>query len=338
MTPRTDVPLAPLTTFHIGGRARFFIDAQTEEGIGEAVLFAQEKKLPLLVLGAGSNVLVGDDTIEAVVLRVTLADVEFQNEGDDTLCIAGAGASWDSVVDAVGARGLFGVENLAGIPGTLGGAAVQNIGAYGAELSQVFVYADTIHRITGVQRRVALHDAAFAYRTSLFKKDKDLLITRVALRFLPSTVANLSYPDLAKRQVAGESLATPAEIAREVRAIRAQKFPQGDEGGTAGSFFKNPIIARKLADSLSARFPGLPTFLQKNGEVKVSLAWVLDHVLALKGYEKGRTRLYEKQPLVIVARAGATATEVDALARDVAEKVFLATGILLEREVENFSA
>jgi UDP-N-acetylmuramate dehydrogenase len=127
------------------------------------------------------------------------------------------------------------------------------------------------------------------------------------------------------------------EISRALRAIRAQKFPHGSEDGTAGSFFKNPVIANSLANELSERFPGLPVFPQENDTSKISLAWLLDHALSLKGHSVGHVRLYEKQPLVIVARAGGTAEEVDAFANEIAERVFKMTGITLEREVETFS-
>ncbi len=330
------VSLAPFTTFHIGGSARFFIEAHTEKDIEDAIALACKHGLPLHILGGGSNVLVPDTGVEGVVLRIALRDITCENDGDDMLLVAGAGALWDAVVDTVGARGIFGIENLAGIPGTVGGAAVQNIGAYGAELTNVFEYADSINSVTGEHRRFALSDAAFAYRTSFFKKHRACVITRVALRLTQSALPNFSYPDLARVHASGESLATPADIARIVRAIRAKKFPQGTEEGTAGSFFKNPIISHKLADSLAQKFPGLPVFPQQDSRVKVSLAWLLDHALSLKGFTQGRVRLYERQPIVIVTHAGATAAEVDTFAREIAARVLKMTGITIEREVETF--
>ncbi len=336
MNPKAHAPLGPYTTFHIGGPARFLIEAHTEKDIEDAVAFSREHRLPLYPLGGGSNVLVPDSGVDGVVLRVAFGGVVFENDDVGPLLIGGAGTPWEAVVDAAGERGIFGIENLAGIPGTLGGAAVQNIGAYGAELANVFSYADTIHRETGEHRRITQAEAALAYRTSFFKKHRAYIITRVALRFAQGATKNISYPDLMQKQAAGEPLATPTDIARAVRAIRAGKFPRSAEEGTAGSFFKNPIVTREQADSLTKRFPGLPTFPQENGGVKISLAWILDHALSLKGYEVRNVLLYEKQPLVIVARVGATAADIDALARDVTERVFEMTGIALEREVETF--
>lgn len=336
MNPRENVLLAPFTTFHIGGPARFFVEAKNEREVEEVIAFARTHAVPLLVLGGGSNVLVPDAGVAGVVLRIGCSDIVFETDGADVLLVAGAGASWDAAVDAAAERGLFGIENLAGIPGTVGGAAVQNIGAYGAELTKVFEYADVIDSATGARRRLTKSDAAFAYRTSIFKKQRGHIIMRVGMRLAGSARPDLSYPDLARLHAAGEALTTPAEIVRAVRGIRAGKFPRNAAEGTAGSFFKNPVVSRELANELALRFPGLPAFPQEDGRVKLSLAWLLDHALSLKGHTIGSVRLYEKQPLVIVARAGARAQEVDALAQEIAKRVHAVLGIAVEREVETF--
>ena len=336
MSPREGVPLAPFTTFHIGGRARVFIEATTEEEVRAACGEATRRALPLYPLGAGSNVLVKDEGVEGVVLKVALRDCALTDDSGDTLLVAGAGLLWDEVVRRASAQGVFGIENLAGIPGTVGGAAVQNIGAYGAEFSTVFEYADTIKSATGEYARITRADAAFGYRTSFFKTHRTHVITRVALRLAKSAKPNIAYADLARAQAAGTPLTTPQEIARAIRAIRAGKFPQGADEGSAGSFFKNPVIPREQATALAAQYPGLPVFPHENGMAKVSLAWLLDHALSLKGFSLGPVRLYEKQPLVITARAGGRAQDVDALAREVEARVLRATGIAIEREVETF--
>lgn len=336
MNLQEHVALAPLTTFHIGGRARVFVEADTFEDIQKAILFARQHTLPLFVLGQGSNVLIPDAGIDGVVIKIALRGIAFQDEKEAMLCIADAGTLWEDVVDEASARGLFGIENLAGIPGSCGGATVQNIGAYGAELADVFEYADCINSTTGTKERVTRTKAAFAYRKSFFKKHRELVITRVALRLAKRGTPNIAYPDLIRAGAEGTPLATPAEIARAIRSIRALKFPQNALEGTAGSFFKNPIISRELFEGLAKRFPELPAFPQEDAMVKISLAWLLDHALSLKGFSLGEVRLYEKQPLVIIARAGATAAEVDALATLVAERVFAETGIRIEREVEIF--
>lgn len=337
----TNVPLAPLTTLGVGGAARFFIEAHAEDDIREAAALARQKNLPLFALGAGSNILVPDVGIEGVVLKMSLRNIEVEEDGNDILLIAGAGVLWEDIVDAAVAHSVFGIENLAGIPGSVGGAAVQNIGAYGAELADTFEYADSIDSTTGMKRRIVRADAAFAYRTSTFKKNRAHIITRVALRLTKRAVPNIAYADLERARAEGTPLSTPLEIARAVRSIRALKFPQNRGEGTAGSFFKNPVVDGETLARLRVQYPGMPVYPVSAGGGsasggKVSLAWLLDHALSLKGFSRGAARLYEKQPLIIVARAGARARDVDTLADLVEERVFAATGIRIEREVETF--
>jgi UDP-N-acetylmuramate dehydrogenase len=331
---RTSVPLAPLTTFHIGGPARYLIEAATEADLEAALSYAREQHLPLFILGAGSNVLIGDGGFNGMVIRMRMQDMHLE----DDLLAADAGARWDDMVDAACTRSLYGIENLAGIPGTVGGAAVQNIGAYGAELAPCFAYADVIVSATGEKRRITRGEAHFAYRSSLFKEHPELVIVRIALLLSAHGEVNASYADLVRAKEAGVPLSTPAEVANAVRAIRAKKFPSADEGGTAGSFFKNPVVETAQAAALLERYPKLPAFPQKDGRVKLSLAWLLDHALSLKGHRIRSARLYEKQPLVIVADEGANASDVDALATDVATRVHDAFGIRIEREVEAIGA
>src|ERR1035437_1931172 len=317
MKLQENIPLAPYTTLGVGGRARYFIEATTEEEVREAITFACREKLPLFVLGNGSNVLVPDADVKGVVLLMSLLGTATE----EAVLVAGAGVPWEGVVDAASAQNLFGIENLAGIPGSLGGAAVQNIGAYGTEFSEVFEYADVVDHTSGEKRRVMRAEAAFAYRTRFFKTHPEFIITHVALRLSKSAQPNIAYADLVRAKEAGVPLDTPSEIASAVRSIRADKFPRTPLEGTAGSFFKNPIVPRELGDELALRYPGLPVFPQENGSVKISLAWILDHALRLKGYAKGRVRLYEKQPIVLVVQSGATATEVDEFANEIAERV-----------------
>ncbi|MDP2593826.1 MAG: FAD-binding protein [bacterium] len=363
MTVREDVVLAPYTSLSIGGPARFLIEAACEQDVREVALFAVSKHLPLVPLGGGTNILVPDVGIDAVVLTLCADDIIFEPDEasaksgepqDDgtVLLIASAGASWDALVKAAGERELWGIENLAGIPGRAAGALVQNIGAYGAELADVFAWADVLDLRSGERLRLIAPEAQLGYRSSRFKRERHLLIMRVALRLARAGVPRLAYADLARAQGAGASLTTPGDIGTAVRSIRADKFPKWGEGylegtahpsrkateGTAGSFFKNPVISEEHARAVRERFPSTPQFPQEDGRVKIALAWLLDHALALKGFSVGRARLYEKQPLVIVASEGATAGEVDALAREVAERVHEATSIVIEREVETFCA
>ncbi len=337
MNLQEHVPLAPRTTFGIGGEARFLVEATTEAEIDAAITFAQEQNLPLRVLSEGSNVLIPDEGFSGVVLHIALRAVAItDDDADGAIVTGGAGALWDDVVDVATARNFFGIENLAGIPGSLGGAVVQNIGAYGAELANTFLYADTIDSTTRERCRILKKDAALAYRTSFFKQKPTLIITRVALHLTKEVRPNIAYADLARLHAEGTSLATPGEIATAVRHIRSKKFPQGAGEGTAVSFFKNPVLTQEVYAALAIRYPDLPGFSQTSGGVKVSLAWLLDHVLGLKGFSVGAVRLYEKQPIVIVATKGATAHDVDVFVKEIETRVFDETGVHIEREVETF--
>lgn len=336
MIIRERVHLSPLTTFKIGGPSRYFAEASTQKDIEQAVTYAQSKALPLRVLGGGSNILIPDEGIGAFVVHIRSVGVRVEERGEEMLLTASAGMSWDEIVSYVANSNGYGIENLAGIPGTLGGAVVQNIGAYGAELKDVFVSAKVFDMVTNTWRQISRDEAAFGYRTSLFKKHKNLVIGEVTLKLMYTGELQLTYPDLLRAREAGTTLATPHEVGTEVRRIRAGKFPDITREGTAGSFFKNPIVSTSDAALLGQKFPGIKQFVLEDGRVKVALAWILDHVLHLNGYARGRVRLFEKQPLVIVASPGATAHDVDVFANDVRDQIQAATDIRIEREVELF--
>lgn len=337
MEVRERVWLAPLTTFKIGGPARFFISAVTKEDVLEAFAFAKRHQVPIRVLGGGSNLLVPDEGVDAVVLQYAPDDTSFEDDERGVYVRAASGTSWDTLVDAAGEKSLWGTENLAGIPGTVGGAVVQNIGAYGAELSSLFVRADVIDLVSGLERTIEARDAAFAYRTSFFKAHAELLILRVTLRLSKNGKPNLSYADVARAREAGKLLATPNDIAAAVREIRSRKFPDLRKEGTAGSFFKNPILGAAQAQELKKRFPELPQYSQEDGRIKASLAWLLDHALSLKGFSYGGARLYERQPLVIASRFGTPSRDVEMLAQEVERRVEKEVGLTISREVETFS-
>ncbi|MFZ1987922.1 MAG: UDP-N-acetylmuramate dehydrogenase [Minisyncoccia bacterium] len=326
------VPLSRLTTLRIGGPARFLIQVGNESEVREAIRFAKEQGLPFYPLGQGSNVLALDEGYTGVILKMELPRVAFLEEEDDAIVVAEAGVSWDALVQEAARRGLWGIENLAGIPGTVGAAPVQNIGAYGVELKDSVEWVEALEIDGGNLRRFSKDACAFAYRDSYFKREPGHLIVRVALRLTRQGIPHTEYPDLVRAKDASISLTTPEEIGEAVRAIRAKKFPDLTIYGTAGSFFKNPFISEDAYQALQKHYPALPGFPTPAG-VKISLAWILDHVLALRGFSKGLVSLYEAQPLVMVAKGGATAHDVSGLAHDVVEKVQQATGIIPEWEV-----
>ena len=335
MQCRELVSLATLTTLKVGGVAAYVIECESIADVRAAIAFAEEKQLPYKALGSGSNVLVPDTGYEGVVLHMRIPGVTFREEGDTTLVTVGAGVVWEALVDLVVARGLWGIENLAGIPGTVGAAPVQNIGAYGVEVKDVIDSVEVYDPATDTVSPLSAKDCAFGYRDSLFKRERHLLITAVTFRFMRTGAPQITYPDLERKRAEGVRLDTPSEIAACVRSVRSYKFPDLTTFGTAGSFFKNPILLRQEFTLLQKTYPEIPHFVVEKG-IKIPLAWILDSVLSLRGYGTTVVTLFERQPLVLVTHTGATASDVEAFANEIAKKVFDATNIRIEREVQTF--
>jgi len=324
-----NVPLGPLTTFKIGGPARFLIRVGAEEELEKALAFAKSKQLPVFILGGGSNVLVDDAGYDGVVIKIEYKGTTLE----DTLLVAAAGEQWDSIVAYAIENNLWGLENLSGVPGTVGGAAVQNIGAYGAALSQTVEWVDVFDTRIGKIKRFTNKDCAFGYRTSAMKRGGGrFIVLRVAFRLQNYGRPDLSYKDLAAafKDVPAPSL---TEIRNKVIDIRTKKFPDLSNEGTAGSFFMNPILSKEEARKLRTKYADMPVFfLPESSGVKVPLAWLFDKALHLHGLHVGSARLFEAQPLVIAATWPASSRDVVALAQQVQEKVFAVCGIKIESE------
>lgn len=332
MDIRHDVPLAPYTTFRIGGPARHFAEALSLDDVRAACAFAQEHALALRVIGGGSNLLVNDAGFDGFVMRMISSGITHVQNGDTILLTAQAGESWDELVAYAVAHGWWGIENLSGIPGTVGAAPVQNIGAYGAELADVFVEADVFDRTTGATYAMSRDACGFGYRTSMFKKQPErFVICSVTFALARAGALNLSYTDLAK---AFEGSIEPAldDIRAAVLRIRSRKFPDLAQEGTAGSFFLNPVVSQERAAALADMFPGIPTFRTIEG-IKVSLAWLLDKGLSITQRQVGGARQFETQPIVLVASNGASARDVDELASMIERDVLERAHISLQREV-----
>ena len=327
------VSLAGYTTFATGGSARYFTRASSFEEVTEAIGWAKERHMPLLVLGGGSNMLVTEAGFDGLALKIEIGGISFEAHEDGTVLVAGAGESWDRVVAEAAARGLWGIENLSGIPGTIGAAPVQNIGAYGSELADTLLWVEAYNSARGEIETLFPETCAFGYRTSIFKQHPGVyVVLRVALKL--SSVANpkLHYKDLAQAFEANTAPSLGA-VRETVLSIRAKKFPNLSIEGTAGSFFLNPVITQERADMLAQTYPALPQYPAAHG-VKVSLAWLLDNALGLKGFAIGHARLFEKQPIVVVLARGGEAKEVLALKDVVQKKVFDVLGIAIETEVQ----
>jgi len=322
------IPLAPHTTFHIGGPARFFVRVSTIDELIEALSYAHSQHIPFLILGGGSNMLISDEGFAGLVIKIELKGISVKGD----MYIAQAGEVWDDLTLRACTEGLWGIENLSGIPGTVGAAPIQNIGAYGVELKDSLAWVEAIDTKNNTLVRLTPHECDFGYRTSLFKKNLNrYVIVRVALALSSSGTPKLSYKDLAQAAQT-QSLRDPRTIREAVLSIRSKKFPDLAVAGTAGSFFLNPIVSSQKAEELLKLYPGLPAFSAQGG-MKISLAWLLDHALHVKDLSVGSARVFERQPLVIVAEKNAHAGDVFALQEKISSLVLEMFGISLQPEV-----
>jgi UDP-N-acetylmuramate dehydrogenase len=333
-----DTLVAPYTTFGIGGRARLFCVVTTEDELVVAIRRAQSEHLPVFLLGGGSNILVSDEGFSGMVIKNEIKDIAFTSVAEDgsVLVTVGAGENWDAFVEGTVCQGFQGLETLSWIPGTVGAAPVQNIGAYGTEVGQTVVSVRAFD--IQVMKFVDLMntECLFGYRDSLFKHEKGrYVIVRVTFRLKKGGVPNISYKDVVT-YFNEKSIIKPTlrEVRDAVIEIRSRKLPDWKTVGTAGSFFKNPTITEDAFRELSGRYPGLPGYPARPGFVKVALGWVLEKVCGAKGITRGLVGTYDKQALVIIAQRGAQARDVLALHDELARMVKDKTGIDIEREVE----
>lgn len=330
-----NISLAPLSTLKVGGVASNYIVVENIQTLQKVIEENREKQLPIFVLGGGSNVLFSDAGWKGLVIHIKIGGIEWKEFSDDVECVAGAGIEWDSLVEESVRRGLYGLENLSLIPGTVGASPIQNIGAYGAEVSDTIKWVEAISVNTGEIRVFRNEECDFSYRNSFFKtgEGKEWIIVRASFLLKKNGKLNTTYADIIKyfraHEVQDPSL---SDVRKAVIAIRSGKLPDLSQYGTAGSFFKNPVISLDQYKKLQVKYPDIPGY-KSDGGIKVSLAWILDHVLGLKGYLKGRVGLYECQPLVIVTRDGAKSRDVRELAAFVQARVKEGTQIDIEPEV-----
>jgi UDP-N-acetylmuramate dehydrogenase len=335
MNRRANVPLSELTTMKVGGPASFLVDIDKTDEIGEAIDFARRNQLPIFVLGGGSNVIAADGGFPGVVLRMRTAEIEWREEEDGTsLLIADAGVEWDELVSRCVERGVSGMENLSGIPGSVGASPVQNIGAYGKEVKDFIRWVETFDMRTGELVILNASQCAFAYRESVFKHRTELIVTRVAFELRFDSKVDIRYKDLAEAFAGhGDASPTAKEMRDAVLAVRAKKFPDLNRFGTAGSFFKNPIISNAKAEELRSVYPELPVYPAGERLSKISAAWIIDHIANMKGVREGDIGTWDSQALVLVNYGNASSAAVDGFARKIVSRVDELIGIRLEREV-----
>lgn len=332
-----NVSLAPYTTFKIGGPAEYFAVVESEEELVAATVEARERHQPINVLGGGSNVLIDDAGLKGLVIKNEIKGISHAISGDQILVTAGAGESWDDFVALTVKEGWWGLENLSSIPGSVGATPIQNVGAYGVEVAILIKSVRVFDMERGEFREFTNEECTFGYRDSFFKTEagRKMVVTKVTYTLSLVHSPKLHYKDLATHfsDVADIDHIAQKEIRDAVIKIRASKFPNWKQIGTAGSFFKNPVISEEHYEALVTQYPGLPGYREGEGRIKVSLGWILDNVCDLKGKREGNIGLYEKQALVLVNFGGATASEIKNFATKICDKVFQKTKIEIEMEV-----
>jgi UDP-N-acetylmuramate dehydrogenase len=340
-----NIPLAPLTTFKVGGPARYFIDAHSEHEVSEAVAFALARKLPLFVLGGGSNLLVSDSGWPGLVLKIPLAGVEFEGDLEKMLFHVGAGENWDSLVALAVSKNCGGIECLSGIPGTVGGTPVQNVGAYGQEVSETITHVRALEIATGAVLDLSNNDCGFSYRSSIFNSTRrdDFIVLEVSYRLCRNCDPKIEYTDVknffAANKVDKPTLQQVRDAVRSIRQSKAMLLVEGDEDcRSAGSFFKNPIVSVAEANRIQAlaeqRVPGktMPRYPAPNGQVKLAAAWLVEQAGFHKGYTLGPVGISRKHSLAIVNRGAATAKDILVLKDEIEKKAFDVWGVRLQPE------
>ena len=338
MLIRENVPLAPLTTLGVGGPARYFAEPTTEAEVVEAVEFARSQGLPLFVLGGGSNLVVADAGFAGLVLKIGIAKVTRR----DSVFTAGAGCDWDALVAQSVDSDYAGLECLSGIPGTVGGTPVQNVGAYGQEVSETIVEVRALDLQSFEIKALANADCGFAYRSSLFNTAERgrYIILRVSFALRSGGAPRIRYADLEKHFAGHSGNPTLPEVRNAVREIRHGKamliVPGEEDARSAGSFFKNPVVPQAFYDELSNRLQpdGVtpPSYPAGDGRRKVPAAWLVEHAGFAKGYSKGAAGISRKHALAIVNRGGAKAADILALKDEIQTRVLDRFGIQLQPE------
>src|SRR5271157_6412539 len=351
MTIQEYVPLAPLTTLQVGGAARYFAELRREDDVREPAQFAKSRDLPLFVLGGGSNLVVADSGWPGLVLRIAIGGITSPNTndaaGNAVLFSVGAGVIWDDFVAQAVAQNCAGVECLSGIPGSVGGTPVQNVGAYGQEV------ADTIESVRAFDLRnpdlkedriVVLPKPAcgFRYRASIFNSTERgrYIILRVNYRLKRGGAPSLQYADLQKHFAETKtppSLAETRSAVREIRRSKGMLIVPGDEDcRSAGSFFKNPVLGETQFKDLAARAASkgieIPSYPALDAQRKVSAAWLVEHSGFAKGYAAGAAGISSKHALALINRGDAKASDMVGLKDEILHGVQEAWGILLEPE------
>ncbi len=327
-----DVSLRALNTFGVEALARAYLPVSSIETLAAVRADKAMAAMPRLILGGGSNLLFTQD-VDALVLHMISRGISAIGEDADHVFVcAQSGESWHGFVQWTLAQDLGGLENLSLIPGSVGAAPIQNIGAYGSEMADCFHSLRAFDFVSGKVLTLTRDDCAFSYRDSIFKhalRDRAVIVD-VTFALPKRWQPNLRYAELAQ-EIAAISKPTAMEISAAVIAIRSRKLPDPAITGNAGSFFKNPVVSAAQRDSLLVQYPQLVSYAQADGSVKLAAGWLIDQC-GWKGRSLGAAGVHERQALVLVNRGGASGQDILQLAERIKEDVALRFGVKLEVE------
>ncbi|MCK9438835.1 MAG: UDP-N-acetylmuramate dehydrogenase [Patescibacteria group bacterium] len=332
---KKNVKLADYSTFKIGGLAKYFVVVKSEDDFIVAIKWAKRRSKKIFVLGGGSNILFSDKGFDGLVIKNEIKGMEVVGENEDSAIIKSySGEAWSKMVNFSISRNYYGIENMFYIFGTVGAAPVQNIGAYGVELKDIFYNLCAIDLKTGEKKYFNLKDCQFAYRDSIFKnklKNKYFVLW-VELKLSKKEKFNLEYGDI-KNKLAEKGIENPKlkDVAEVIQEIRNLKLPNPGILPNAGSFFKNPVISEDEFKILKDKFSDIKSFPDQKG-IKIPAGWLIEQV-DVKGYRHGDAGVYENQALILVNHGSASQKDVLFLVDLVKKNVFDKFGIILEAEV-----
>ena len=338
MQVQENVPLAPLTTIGIGGPARFFVRATTVDELNEALAWARERNQQVFILGGGSNLLVSDSGFDGLVIRADLRGITVLSKGEFVMVRVAAGEPWDAFVTYAVERGWAGIECLSGIPGSTGATPIQNVGAYGQDVSETIARVEALDRTTGLVRSFTNWECRFGYRSSLFKnvERERYIVVSVTFRLRPGAPAAIKYPELQRHVdesgISNMDLTGVRGAVIEIRKRKGMVLDRDDpDTRSDGSFFMNPVLPAAEFNAFARRAPNAPHF-PSGDEVKLSAAWLIENAGFTKGFTHGNVGLSTKHSLAIVNRGGGTAAEVVELVRMIQSRVREQFGVELHPE------
>ncbi len=342
MQPLEDVPLAPLCTLGVGGPASFLVEAADEASVIAALEWAERYGVAVRILGGGSNVVVGDQGFEGLVIHIALRGVTWRDDNDGSVVLhAAAGEPWDDLVAQSVARELAGIECLSGIPGRAGATPIQNVGAYGQEVAETINAVRAFDRKTRRVVTLSPAECRFAYRDSLFKSEEPerFVVLGVDYRLLPGGAPTLRYLELARRmEAAGSDAPSLADARRVVLELRRDKSmlldPADENTRSCGSFFVNPLVTATELERVAAAAgdADMPRYPQPDGRTKLSAAWLIQHAGFSRGERAGAVGLSTRHTLALVCHEGARASDVVAFARRIRAGVEQHFGVRLVPE------